>query len=334
MGIDGLVGLFGVVAATGLEDVLRNVGAGDFSQSPEAMLELQEHLTAKGFTAAPNSTELVSIVHRISEQDIDILRRTPMPPGIQSWHLVKACITQLSQMLPSTCVTLGLYKARARTCREDNASRLHKDDVLLTEADVTKALFPSQACMQAFATPFDDEQMFARYTDFCADARQTHPSLELPSCPATRGADLSGVTRELISSVRRYNEKQTAREDELIFDNVNVWIPRDTKQLIMLPLVYSCELQWYPLCPDHVERVKTSFAGKFEALPKGAALIFYGQSLLHQALTGQGFDCGSGSVEGRYLVLTTRRHAHSGSLRDHLGLTIATDAGSDSESWE
>ena len=315
------VELFTLVAATALEEsVLRNFAPGyDLSQSPEAMLELQRHLMTEGFTAAPNSSELVDIVSRIPEHDIDTLRRVTMPPGVHSSRMVTACLTQLKQALPSGSILLGPYKLRARTCRADNASRLHKDDVLLTSSDVSTALFPPQAhSTQAYCAPgCGDEGWCAHYESFRADAAREHPSLELPPCPVAR-SDSCGLTREIIHSVRRYNETQSAREDELIFDNVNVWIPRDTKQIVLLPLSHSCELQ-YPLCPDHAERLKTSLAGKFQALPRGAALVFFGQSLLHQALMGRHFDCGSGSLEGRYLVLTPRKHAHRGSLRDHLG---------------
>jgi len=317
----------GVVTATALEaKILRHFAPGyDVSQNAEALGQLREHLMAEGFTAAPNSVELVEMVGRIAEQDIDALRRSPMPPGVRSWRVVDACIAQLRRTLPSTSIVLGLYKARARTCREDNASSLHKDDVLLTEGEVTKALFPLLATVMASN---EEGGFFHRYKSFCADANRSYPSLQLPSCPIDRGVDLGGLTRELICSIRRYNEEQSDREEELVLDNVNVWIPRDTKQILVLPLAYSRELP-YPLSSGHVETLKGSFADKFQALPKGAALVFFGQSLLHQALIGHHFDCGSGSLEGRYLVLTPRRHARRGSLRDQLGLMNAEVASDD-----
>lgn len=317
---DEYVQLFSLVAATALEEsVLCNFAPGyALNQSPEAMLELRRHLLSEGFTAAPNSSELVDIVSRIPERGIDTLRRVTMPPGAHSSLMVTACLAQLKQALPCQSIVLGPYKLRARTCAADNASRLHKDDVLLTLGDVTTALFPLPA--HNIPGACGDEGRFDRYESFCAAASREHPSLELPPCPVAR-SDLSGLTMEIIRSVRRYNEMQSAAEDELLFDNVNVWIPRDTKQLVLLPLAHSRELQ-YPLGPEHVESLKTRLAGEFQALPKGAALVFFGQSLLHQALMGGHFDCGSGSVEGRYLVLTTRTHAHRGALRDHLGADV------------
>ena len=341
------VQLFGVVKSTAVEEsVLRRYAPGyDLSGSTEGVRALHEHLMAKGFTAACNSSELVELVRGIPEPDVESLRRNPMPPGTQSARIVDACIAQIKRALPAGSIVVGLYKSRARICSVDNASRLHKDDVLLTPEEVTKALFPWQ---QAHSTPSADDALFDRcrelcpdarqshpldrYRGFCADARQSHPLLDLPSCPVARSGDLSGWTRELIGSIRRYNEQQADREEELIFDNVNIWIPRDTKQITMLPLSYSCELD-YPLSQEHVERLTTSCAQQFQALPQGAALVFFGQSVLHQALMGEGFDCGSGSLEGRYLVLTPRRHAHTGSLREHdlLGLV---DAGRVEPEWE
>lgn len=317
------VNLCGVVTRTGLEDsILREFAPGyDLSASFDAVLELlRKHLVSMGFTAAPNSMQLVEIVGRISEHDVDALRRNPvLPPSIDCSRMVDACIAQLKRVLPSSSLVLGVYKSRARICDSDNASRLHKDDVLLTEGDVTKALFPHNS--QTRSTPLDDERLFDRYDQFCADVRRNHPSLELPSCRAASRGDLSGFTRQLISSVQSYNEKRSDRKDELIFDNVNVWIPRDSKRIVLLPRAYSQDLQ-YPLSSHHIERLKSSLADKFQALPEGAALVFFGQSLLHQALMGESFDCGTGSLEGRYLVLSSRRHAHRGSLRDHLGLDL------------
>ena len=307
------VQLFGVVTTTTLDaEVLGKFAPGyDMSQCPEAMRRLQEHLKSEGFTAAPNSLELRKLVRQISEPEIDALRRTPVLPDLHASRIIDACLGQLRQVLPASSVVLGLYKSRARTCRADNASQLHKDDVLLTEGEVTKALFP----LQAHADGHDG--IFDRYRRFCAEARQRHPSLVLPPCPAAWSGEQSGLTREVISSVRRHNERLSDAGDELVFDNVNVWIPRDTKQIVLLPLACSSELQ-YPLGADDVERLKTSFAGRGQALRQGASLIFYGQSLLHQALIGQHFDCGSGSLEARFLLLTPRKHAHRGSLRDQV----------------
>ena len=314
------VELFSPVAATALEEnVLCNFAPGyALSQSPEAMAELRRHLICEGFTAAPDSFELVKIVSRIPERDIDTLRRVTMPPGAHSSHMVTACLAQLKQALPCRSILLGPYKLRARTCAADTASRLHKDDVLLTLGDVATALFPPPAHDIPGAS--GDEGRFEHYESFVADAARKHPSLELPPC-AVAGCDLSGLTREIIRAVRRYNEMQSAAADELVFDNVNVWIPRDTKQLVLLPLARSRELQ-YPLYPEHVAALKTRFAGQFVALPRGAAIVFFGQTLLHQAWMGRHSDCGSGSVEGRYLVLTPRKHAHRGALRDHLGADV------------
>lgn len=307
--------LFSLVAATALEEnVLCNFAPGyALSQSPEAMVELRRHLISEGFTAAPDSSELVDVVRSIPEADIDTLRRVTMPPGAHSSRMVTACLAQLMQALPRRSILLGPYKLRARTCAADTASRLHKDDVLLTSGDVATALFPAHNMSGAGS----DEGRSERYESFCAAAAREHPSLELPPYAAARN-DLSGLTKEIIRAVRRHNEMQSAADDELVFDNVNVWIPRDTKQLVLLPLPHSRELQ-YPLCPEHVAALKTRLAGQFVALPRGAAMIFFGQSLLHQAWMGCHSDCGSGSVEGRYLVLTPRKHAHRGALRDHLG---------------
>jgi hypothetical protein len=306
------VELLSLVAATALEESLLCHFAPGYAlhQSPEAMLELRRHLMSEGFTAAPHSSELIGVVSRMPACDIDMLRRVTMPPGAHSSPMVTACLAQLRQVLPRGAIVLGPYKLRARTCAADNASRLHKDDVLLTLGDVATALLPPPAPDLACACGG-----FDHYESFRAHAAREHPSLELPPCPVAR-SDPSSLAREIVRSVRRYNEGN-AREDELLFDNVNVWIPRDTKQLVLLPLVPSRELQ-YPLCPEDVERLKARLAGEFRALPRGVALVFFGQSLLHQALMGRHFDCGSGSVEGRYLVLTPRKYAHRGSLRDHL----------------
>lgn len=308
------VELCGVVTSTAVEEnILRKFAPGyDLSQSSEAMLELQTHLASMGFTAAPNSIELVDLVSHIPEPDIDGLRRTyTLPPGVPTARLVKACVAQLERVAPPGALVMGVYKSRARIRDVDNASSLHKDDVLLTEDEVTKALFPSRA-------PADDGGgAFDRYESFCAAARQAHPTLGLPPSPGAWSADLSAFTRELVGSVRRYNETLPDAEDELILDNVNVWIPRDSKRIAVLPLSDSSQLQ-YPLEPGRdVDKLKSGLAEKFQALPQGAALIFYGQSVLHQALLGDDFDCGSGSLEGRYLMLTPRKYAHRGSLRDH-----------------
>ena len=56
-------------------------------------------LASMGFTAAPNSIELVDLVSHIPEPDIDGLRRTyTLPPGVPTARLVKACVAQLERV--------------------------------------------------------------------------------------------------------------------------------------------------------------------------------------------------------------------------------------------
>merc|ERR1712039_790320 len=122
------------------------------------------------------------------------------------------------------------------------------------------------------------------------------------------------------------NLLQTKKDDELVFSNVNVWIPKEKKRLAFLPLDMSNDVD-YPLCAGDRKRLETDLAGCFQSFRSGLALVFFGQSILHQALIGPEFDCSGGSVEGRYLTLSTRKLAHDGSLRNCVsnGVGISED---------
>lgn len=238
-----------------------------------------------------------------------------MPLCMHSSSIVAAAVKQLRQILPSGLAVLGHYKARVRQLRVDHAGSIHKDDVLLTEDDVRLALFPPLSDSAA-------DVNLVRYEQFCADARHAYPTLNLP-CPCdvlesiVQSGDLRGLARQVIASIQRYNAEVSSPEKELVLDNVNVWIPIDSKQLVMLPLPLSEGIQ-YPLLRGDIEVLETRFRSEFKAVRAGVALVFFGQSILHQALIGPSFDTGGGSLEGRYLVLTTRAEAHGGALRNRV----------------
>merc|ERR1712014_307640 len=84
-----------------------------------------------------------------------------------------------------------------------------------------------------------------------------------------------------------------------------------------LPFAYSRQIQ-YPFdvaCAKDAVKLQTELRHKFEAFPQETVHIFFGQSVLHQALVGEGYEHGSGSLEGRYLTLAPRRCIDRGSLR-------------------
>lgn len=100
--------------------------------------------------------------------------------------------------------------------------------------------------------------------------------------------------------------------------------------MFFLPLDISIGVD-YPLRADDRKRLETDLSGQFQTFRSGVALVFFGQSVLHQALIGPEFDCSEGSLEGRYLTLGTRRHAQNGALRNCVsdGLGFVGDMGSD-----
>jgi len=273
----------------------------------EALAQIRDHLFVHGFTVALDSHELREAVRLMGDEDLDVLRRSRMTPSLHGSSMARGAVAQLRRILPDAFAVLGLYKARTRKTNADHAACLHKDDVLLTEDEVRLSLFPQDAST--------GDDLFERYLEFCGDARRAYPSLELPCAPDN--GDVRALTRDLVEGVRRYNAGCARRDDELRFDNINLWIPRDTKQLVLLPLSHSQGLR-YPLGSAEVEMLEGRHKAEFRASPRNSALVFFGQSLLHQALLGPEFDCGTGSVEGRYLALTTQKQAHSGSLRDRL----------------
>lgn len=287
----------------------------DVSITPS--LQLRRQLLADGFTAAPYSAQLMEAMRELCPEQLETMRRSRMPPGMHSSHVAAVSIMQLRSVLPSQSAVLGLYKARVRSCKPDHSGCLHKDDVLLSENEVRLALFPP--CSEA--SP-DEAGFFDRFVGFRADALQAHgSSFDLPNSEAleraARSGDIGGLTNDLIESIRRYNKVQSSASEELVFDSINVWIPMDSKQLALLPLELSEQFP-YPLGAVNVEMLRRDFADRFQTFERGSALIFYGQSLLHQALLGPGAEPGSGSLEGRYLLLSARKHAQSGALRDRL----------------
>jgi len=273
---------------------------------------IRNDLLSEGFTLAPNSAELVAHVKQIPDETLLALRQgiAAMQPDLHSSEIVQACMQQIRQVLPSEFVVLGLYKPLHRRDFTDSASKLHKDDVRIDLEDVRRALFPMDLD--------SGMRVFDRYLAFLEEVRKQYPALELPCSldmlqNVLRAGDVNDLTRVVFNAIEDYN-KGCCCEDQLVFDNVNMWIPRDAKQLVLLPLCHSCDLP-YPSNEAVAHKVRTELQHHFRYSPQGSAVIFFGQSILHQALVGPESSFGSGSLEGRFLTLVPRTHALEGTLR-------------------
>jgi hypothetical protein len=132
---------------------------------------------------------------------------------------------------------------------------------------------------------------------------------------AARGAGLrlADFTRRVIGAVQRGGDSA----DELVFDSVNVWVPRGPKRLVFLPIERGLGLH-YPLRTKDADGL-AACAHDLQASSEGVSVIFHGQSVFHQALVGPEFSHEGGSLEGRYLTLSLASRTHAGALRVEIG---------------
>merc|ERR1719247_2991319 len=134
--------------------MLGEVFPAEICRSPQAQCHedlisrLHWHLSAKGFTAAPDSEELIAITNEIQGGQSSGFKKIDTPLGAHSAsvahsQITLASIAQLRRLFSGKSVVLGLYKARFRQGVYSSA-KIHKDDVVVSEEDVSIALFGSQ----------------------------------------------------------------------------------------------------------------------------------------------------------------------------------------------
>lgn len=276
-----------------------------------------ERLAGVGFTCAIDSAALVQAVRSLPEPTLRALGRQRMLPEMHEAEVTRSSIAQLRQMLRGHAV-VGLYKSRFRASTggnlEQSACRIHLDDVKLTELHVRLALFPMlRAGEEAVVLPPRVDEILARYEEFFVDVAAAFPSVCLPPSSDLRQEAVSELalldfTRRVIKAAQR-----GAGDDELVFDNVTVWVPRGDKRLVLLPIGCGRGFQ-YPLGTNDAEGLR-GCADDLEASALGAAVVFHGQSVWHQALVGPGHSHEGGSLEGRYLTLSPVCRTHAGALR-------------------
>lgn len=289
------------------------------------MLELRSHLSTKGFTVAPDSEKLIAAVQAMSREELNSLVKATMLPALYSADVIHQSLAQLRGTLPTQYSVLGPFKARYRNA-PDSAAMLHKDTIQVTQHDVRNCLFPMPDATSELSCAYKK-----RYQVWKDELSVKHSGLKLPVPPSSSGLvsnDLSDLTAEIITAIRDFNSAQAHPGDELVFEVVNVWIPRDVKRLIFFPLDVSIGID-YPLRDVDISKVQAA-EKSLQSFSSGSALFFFGQSILHQAFMPPGSELadgvseqtmrnlettqGDGSLEGRYLLVVQRAKSHAGSL--------------------
>ena len=154
--------------------------------------------------------------------------------------------------------------------------------------------------------------------------------------------DLLSFTKEIVCAIRKYNNHScTAIENQIVLDVMNVWVPKKSKRLAILPFEHRDTKNttaakkdddgFEGFVPGDTRPSKieiTNFVNSFESFSEGIALFFHARHVLHQVLEGpsrtdQGSDgeegveknvgivkCDCGSVETRYMLLGLRKCTH------------------------
>lgn len=324
----------GAISMPPLEVVLGAAALrGDLRHDCSALTLMRDQFQNLGFSAAPGGGELVRIINELPEESLqhagaDFRNCVGLSLGQLSdagasrlnpliARLVCNSMEQLRMLLPDGCVILGPLEGTFRGQR-GAISWVHLDENRTSEAYLQQALFPlprSEVDLDA-SSDQRGERLLHHYHEVKAEAATCFPGLKLPepSCSTTVGPvpelDLQALTYEFAEAVKDYNRQQGSTDNHLLLDFVNVWIPRDSKQIALLPLCHYARFR-NETRPSIEEMVAAGFQDKFQAFSFQIPVMFSGRFVLHQAAEGPGFvKCELGSLETRYLVLMRQRSAH------------------------
>lgn len=316
---------------------------GGLRESAECLPQLRHSLLETGFCAALDSAELVGRLNDAPHEDLlragaqfrkclglsrgqlQDVQRLGLSPSIAG--VVEASLNQLDAVLPAEAVALGPLEGTFRGVR-GAIGWLHSDEHRTGEVHLKHGLFPvSLLEVDEESDCASSDSLFEHYHEVKTRLSTLFPELELPAasecptgggdddCDAVHNLDFLSFTRNVISCIMRYNDRLASagrHEEELVLDVVNVWIPMAEKQIALLPITHCGDVRFKKDTRPSTEEVEEAgYKHDFEAFDKGIAVLFFGRYVLHQAAEGDHFvKCGRGSMESRYLILTTRRSAH------------------------
>eukprot|EP00929_Paragymnodinium_shiwhaense_P070970 TRINITY_DN36051_c0_g1_i3.p1 TRINITY_DN36051_c0_g1~~TRINITY_DN36051_c0_g1_i3.p1 ORF type:complete len:384 (-),score=72.25 TRINITY_DN36051_c0_g1_i3:212-1363(-) len=315
----------------------------DLRDDADAMQMAQAHLLSRGFTASPSSRELVGLLNEVpaedlievgseyrkciglSKQQLLDVKQCSLSPYVAS--IVLASVAQLESILPKDALVLGPLEGTFRGQR-GGISWLHNDEHRTAAVHLGQTLFPllrPGLCVELAESLAAD--MFQNYAALKGRLVGAFPELHLPEPfawdddgEASDWTDvlpslqerLRSLTDGVIAAIDEYNATRKCSEDALVLDFVNVWIPMERKQLVLLPVEHSRGAIFQKDTRPSVEEVQSAgYKDDFEAFAVGTSVMFFGRYVLHQVADGPEFTkCDKGSMETRYLVILPRKSSH------------------------
>lgn len=325
--------LKGTISRPVLEVALGPAFCRNFSEDANALNFLRSELFDSGFAPTPNSSELVRLLNAIPDDSlhnagvdfrkcVGLSRRqmqTLDPPSRPVADVVLEVCAQLETALPADVVLLGPIEGTFRGER-GGIPWLHNDEHRTAQVQFEQALFPLSFSDLDRLARDDAGSIFEHYNEIRDRLHGLFPDLALPpssQCPSAEGTisdeALRTFTTSIIRAIEVYQSSRPCLErEELVLDVVNVWIPRGSKRMALLPMnCWGGQPFEGDTRPSVSELEAHGLQHKFEAFSIGTALLFFGRYVLHQMAEGPDYPrCPLGSMETRFLVLSPRSRAH------------------------